>query len=60
MNRFSNNLEYPIKIAAMILISNFAGYKVLSSQPKITNKYRLTLINNTKILQKQLAENSEK
>ena len=40
----------------MIVLSNFIGFIILA-QSKITNKYGLTVINSTKILQKEIAEN---
>jgi len=40
----------------IILTSNFAGVKIASAQPKISNKYGLTIIFSTKILQKEIEE----
>ncbi len=42
----------------MIVLSNFMGWKIVSAQSKITNKYGLTVINSTKILQKEIGEDS--
>lgn len=52
-------IEYYIKIAGLILLCNFAGFKIISAQSKIPNKYGLTVISSTKILQKEIAENLE-
>ena len=53
-----NKIEYCIKIAAMIVISNFVDFKIISAQSKIFNKYGLTIINSTKVLQKEIDEDS--
>lgn len=50
-------IEYCIKLVAMILLSNFIGVKIVSAQSKITNKYGLTVIKSTQILQKEIDEN---
>ena len=47
-------IEYYIKIAGLIVFSNFMGLLLAMTQTKIINKYRLTVIKSTKILQKKL------
>ncbi len=44
----------------MIVLSNFMGAKISSAQSKITNKYGLTVIKSTKILQKEITEYPDK
>lgn len=52
-----NKIEYCLKITAMIVISNFTGFKIITAQSKIFNKYGLTIINSTKFLQKEINDN---
>lgn len=40
-----------------MLLCNFTGLNIISAQSKIGNKYGLTIINSTKILQKEIDEN---
>ena len=49
-------IEHGIKIIAIFVISNFAALKIVSAQSKISNKYGLPVINNTKVLQKEIDE----
>ena len=53
-----NKIEYCLKITAMIVISNFTGFKIITAQSKIFNKYGLTIINSTKFLQKEINEDA--
>jgi D-alanyl-D-alanine dipeptidase len=56
MNRIYK-MKYCIKIVGMMLLFNFSGLNIISAQSKIGNKYGLTIINSTKILQKEIDEN---
>ena len=51
--------DYFIKIVAVILLSNFGAINLISAQSKIPNKYGLIVIDNTKVLQKEIAENND-
>ncbi len=55
MNRIYK-IKYSIKIAVIVFFFNFTGFNIVSAQSKIGNKYGLTIINNTKILQKQIED----
>jgi D-alanyl-D-alanine dipeptidase len=59
MNGFYK-IEYCIKIAVMTVFSNFIGFQLLSAQTKIINKYGLTVIKSTKVLQKEIEKNPDK
>ena len=55
MNRIYK-IKYCIKIAVIVFFINFTGFNIVSAQSKIGNKYGLHIINNTKILQKEIEE----
>lgn len=55
MNRIYK-IKYFIKIAVIVFFINFTGFNIVSAQSKIGNKYGLTIINSTKILQKEIEE----
>ncbi|HSN08180.1 MAG TPA: M15 family metallopeptidase [Hanamia sp.] len=55
MNRIYK-IKYCIKIAVLVFFINFTGFNIVSAQSKIGNKYGLTIINSTKILQKEIEE----
>lgn len=55
MNRIYK-IKYCIKIAVIVFFINFKGFNIVSAQSKIGNKYGLQIINNTKILQKEIEE----
>ena len=52
-------IEYCIKTAVIIFLIVFSTVNIVSAQSKIGNKYGLTVINNTKILQKKIDENPD-
>lgn len=43
-----------------MIFSNFVGFKMVTAQTKITNKYGLFIIKTTKVLQKEIKEDSTK
>jgi D-alanyl-D-alanine dipeptidase len=57
MNRIYK-ITYCIKIAVLIFFIDFTGFNIVSAQSKIPNKYGLIIINSTKILQKEIEEDS--
>lgn len=59
MNRISK-IRYWIQIFAVILISILADRQTVAAQSKVINKYGLMVINNTKVLQKEIAADSNK
>ncbi len=50
-------MEYRIKIALIMFLINFTTLHIAAAQSKIVNKYGLTIINSTKILQKEIDSN---
>lgn len=55
MNR-NYKIKYWIKITVIGFFINLIGFNFVSAQSKIGNKYGLTIINSTKILQKEIQQ----
>ena len=59
MNRVCK-IRYWIQIVAVLFISVLADRQTVAAQSKVGNKYGLMVINNTKVLQKEIEADSNK